>query len=84
MVPVVEERLGLVDEMLLQIRNLLADANGAQSCLPPDVWVGGCDYRLHFGEEISCHLDTGNVAQCTQGQTNDVLVVVVEITARVS
>lgn len=74
MVTVRQQVGGLLDEVLLEIRDLAAYAHGAQGGLPPDVWVGCVDAGLDFGEKIPRHFDGGNVAQGTEGEADDILV----------
>jgi hypothetical protein len=83
MVSVGQELRCLFKEVFLEIGYLATYAHSAQSCLSSDIRVGGCEQGLNFGEQITRHLKRGDVSQCTESQSDDILVRVLEITAEI-
>ncbi len=83
MIAVVEQELGFVDKVFLQVGHFAADAHGAQSGLSTDIGVRGGDYGFDFGEEVAGHFDAGYVAEGTEGEATDVLVRVIEVAGKV-
>lgn len=80
MITVVENQLCLINEMLLKIGNLATDSHCAEGGFPADVGVGGGEDRFDFREEISRHFNAGDVAESAEGEADDVLIGVVEVT----
>lgn len=81
MVSVRKECFGFLEEVFLQIWDLVTDTHGTQCGLSPDVGVRGGKEGLDFGEKVSGHFDRGDVTQCAESESDDILVRVVEITA---
>lgn len=79
MVAILQQQLGLVQEMLLQVRDLPAYSHGAQGGFPANVGVCARYDRLDFGEQVSGHLDRGNVSEGAEGEADGVLVGVVQV-----
>jgi hypothetical protein len=67
--------------MFLQLRNLATYAHGADGSLPSNIRVRCGKEILDFRKEVSGHLDRRNVAECAEGESDNVLVRVTEITA---
>lgn len=63
MVPVLQQQLGLVQEVLLQVRHLSTYPHGAEGGFSAYVGVGTREDRLDFGKQVTGHLDGGDVAQ---------------------
>lgn len=80
MVAIGQEQLRLVEEMLLQIGDFAADAHCTQGSFPADVGVGAGEDSLDIWEEITRHFYGSNVAQGTEGEADDILVGVFEVT----
>ena len=68
-----------IREVFLQVRHFSTYAHGTQGSFSSDVGIRGLNQIFDFGEQVSGHLDRGNVAQCAQSQTDDILVGVVQI-----
>jgi hypothetical protein len=68
--------------VLLEIGDLAGDAHRAESCFSPDIRVGSRKESFDVGEQVSRHLDGRNVAKSAQGETDDILIRVLEITRR--
>ena len=84
MVSILQQQLGLFQEMLLQIWDLSAYPHGAQGGLAANVGVCACYYRLDFGEQVTSHLNGGDVSKGTKGETDGILVGVVQVTTQTS
>lgn len=76
---VLQQRLGLVDEVLLKVRHLADDAHRAKGRLLLDVRVRGGEESLDLLEQIAGHLLGGDVAECAQRQSDDVLILMLQI-----
>lgn len=80
MVAIREEQLGFLEEVFLEVWNLATNTHGTQCGLSPDVGVRGRKEGLDFGEKVSGHFDRGDVTQGAEGESDNILVRVVEIT----
>jgi len=72
---------GFFEEVFLEIRDLATYTHGTQCGLPPDVGVRGGEKGFDFGEKVSGHFDRGDVTQGAEGESDDILVRVVKVTA---
>ena len=84
MVSVGEKRGCLFEEMFLKIWYLPTYSHGAESGFASNVWVRGGEEGFNFGKEISRHFDGSNVSKSTEGESDNVLIRVVEIANTVS
>lgn len=80
MVPVIEKYFRLIYKVLLQVWYLSTYPHSADGGFPANVWVRGGQNRFDFGEEIARHFDRGNVSEGAEGQPDDILVCVIEVT----
>lgn len=58
----------------------MADSHGAKGCFSSNVWVGAGEDSFDIWEQIARHFDRGDVAESAEGETDDVLVGVLEVT----
>jgi len=65
--------------MFLQLRNFAANPHSAQGGFPPYVGIGCRKEGFNLSEKISRHLDRGYVSQCTESETNDILIGVIQV-----
>jgi hypothetical protein len=84
MVAIRQQNLGLLDEMLLEVWDFTTYSHCAKSGFSAYVGIGAGDYGFDFWEEISRHFDGGNVSEGYQGETDNVLVRVIQVTSYIS
>lgn len=80
MIPVLEQGRGLLDKVFLQVWYLATYPHGAESGFSSNVRIRGRDKLFDLGEQIPRHFDGGNVAEGAEGEADDILVRVGEVT----
>lgn len=70
--------------MLLKVGDFMADSHGAESGFSSNVWVGAGKDGLDIRKQIARHFDRGDVAESAEGEADDVLVRVLEVTRYMS
>ena len=66
--------------MLLKVGDFMADSHGAESGFSSNVWVGAGKDGFDIWEQIARHFDRGDVAERAEGETDNVLVGMLEVT----
>jgi len=84
MVSIRQQDLCLVEEMLLEIRDFAAYSHGTEGGFSTNVGVGTGDYGFDFWEEISRHLNGSNIPKGYKRQSDNVLVGMIQVAAKVS
>ena len=62
----------------------MADSHGAKGCFSSNVWIGAGEDGFDIWEQIARHFDRGDVAESAEGETDDVLIGVLEVTGHMS
>ena len=81
MVPVRQQVLSFLEEVLVQVWNLATYPHGTDRCFPSNIGVGGRHKGFDFGEQITGHFNRRNISEGTESETDDILVGVVKVTA---